>query len=45
MKAIFEEYAGELSHDELKQIIARLKKEHFGHIIFSLRKPYSIEQK
>ena len=43
-KAIFEEYAGELSHDELKQMIARLKKEHFGRIIFSLRKPYSIEQ-
>ena len=24
-KAIFEEYAGELSHDELKQMISRLK--------------------
>ena len=44
-KAIFEEYAGELSHDELKQMIASLKKRHFGHIIFSLGKPYSIEQK
>ena len=27
MKATFEEYAGELSYDELKQMIARLKKE------------------
>ena len=44
-KAIFEEYAGELSHDELKQMITSLKKRHFGHIIFSLHKPYSIEQK
>ena len=44
-KAIFEEYAGELSHDELKQMIARLKKEHFRPIIFSLRKPNFIEQK
>ena len=44
-KAIFEEYAGELSHDELKQMITSLKKRHFGHIIFSLRKPYFIEQK
>ena len=44
-KAIFEEYVGELSHDELKQMITSLKKRHFGHIIFSLRKPYSIEQK
>ena len=44
-KAIFEEHAGELSHDDLKQMIASLKKRHFGHIIFSLRKPYSIEQK
>ena len=44
-KAIFEEYAGELSHDELKQMIARLKERKFAHFIFSLRHPFFIEQK
>ena len=33
-KAIFEEYAGELSHDELKQMIARLKEREFAHFFF-----------
>ena len=40
-KAIFEEYAGELSHDELRQMIARLKERKFAHLIFSLRHPFS----
>ena len=44
-KAIFEEYAGELSHKELKQMIARLKGRKFTHLIFSLRHPSSIEHK
>ena len=44
-KAIFEEYGGELSHDELKQRISRLKERKFAHLIFSLRHPFSIEQK
>ena len=43
-KAIFEEYAGELSHDELRQMIARLKERKFAHLIFSLRHPFSIKQ-
>ena len=34
MKAIFEEYAGELSHDELKQMISRLKERKYAHLIF-----------
>ena len=34
IKAIFEEYAGELSHDEIKQIITRLKEWRFAHLIF-----------
>ena len=33
-KAIFEEYAGELSHDELKQMISRLKERKFAHLVF-----------
>ena len=44
-KAIFEEYAGKLSHNELKQMIARLKEHKFAHLIFSFRHPFSIEQK
>ena len=44
-KAIFEEYAGELSHAELRQLIARLKERKFAHLIFSLRHPFSIEQR
>ena len=44
-KAIFEEYAGELSHDELKQMISRLKEREFAHLIFGLRYPYLIEEK
>ena len=45
MKTIFEEYAGELSHDELKKMISRMKKRKFGHLIFGLRDPFSIEEK
>ena len=44
-KAIFEEYAGELSHDELKKMIARLKDQKFAHLVFSLRHPFGIEEK
>ena len=45
MKAIFEEYTGELSHAELKQMISRLKERKFAHLVFSLRFPFSIEEK
>jgi len=44
-KAIFEEYAGELSHEELQQMIARLKERKFAHLIFSLRHPFEIQLK
>ena len=44
-KAIFEEYAGELTNAELRQLIARLKERKFAHLIFSLRHPFSIEQR
>ena len=44
-KAIFEEYAGELSHDELRQMIARLKERKFAHLIFSQRHPFEIQLK
>ena len=45
MKAIFEEYAGELSDDELKQMISGLKERKFAHLVFTLRHPFSIEEK
>ena len=44
-KAIFEEYAGELSHAELRKLISRLKERKFAHLIFSLWHPFSIEQR
>jgi len=44
-KAMFEEYAGELSQDELRQLIARLKERKFAHMIFSLRHPFEIQLK
>ena len=45
MKAIFKEYACELSRDEVNQMISRLKKREFGHLIFGMFFPYSIEEK
>ena len=44
-KTIFEEYAGGLSRDELDQMISRLKARKFAHLIFSLRFPFTIEEK
>jgi len=43
-KAIFEEYAGDLSHKELRQMIERLKERKFAHLIFSLRHPFELTQ-
>ena len=44
-KAIFEDYAGEITHDEYKELIAWLKERKFSHLVFSLRHPYGIEKK
>ena len=41
-KAIFEDYAGELTHEEYKEFIAKLKKHKFSHLVFALRHPYGI---
>ena len=43
-KATFEECAGEISHDELKQMISRLKERKLAHLIFSLQHSFSIEE-
>jgi len=45
MKAIFEEYVGKLSHNQLRQTIARLKERRFAHLVFSLRHPFEIQLK
>ena len=45
IKSIFEEYACELSHDEIKQMVTKLKERNFAHLIFSLRHPFRIVQR
>ena len=44
-KAIFEEHAGELSQDDLKQPIAKLNEIKFSHLVLSLCHPFEIELK
>jgi len=41
-KAIFDDYAGELSQDEYKGLISKLKERKFSYLVFSLRHPYGI---
>ena len=45
IKAIFEDYTGELSSEEYKEYMTQLKEHKFSHLIFSLRHPYGIEKK
>ena len=42
-KAIFKDYAGELTYEEYKELIAKLKGRKFSRLVFSLRHPYGIE--
>ena len=42
-KAIFDDYAGELSQDEYKALISKLKERKFAHLVLSLRHPYGVE--
>ena len=44
-KAIFEDYAGEITHDENKELIAWLKERKFSHLVVSLRHHYGIQRK
>ena len=41
-KAICDDYAGELSHDEYKGLISKLKERKFSYLVFSLRFPFEI---
>ena len=42
-KAIFEDYAGEITHDEYKEFIAWLKERTFFYLVLFLRYPYGIQ--
>ena len=42
-KAIFEDYAGDLTQDKYKELISKLKESKFSHLVFSLRHPYGIK--
>ena len=42
-KAIFDDYAGELSQDEYKRLISKLKERKFSYLVFSLRQPYGVK--
>ena len=42
-KAIFEDYAGEITHEKYKELVAWLKERKFSHLVFSLRYPYGIQ--
>jgi len=44
-KTIFKEYATELSQEELKQLVARLRERKFSLPVFLLRHPFLIELK
>ena len=43
MKAIFEDYAGELSPKEYKGVMAELKNETFSTLVFTLHHPFGIK--
>jgi len=42
-KAIFDDYAGELSPDEHRGLISKLKERKFSYLIFALRHPYGVK--
>ena len=42
-KAIFYDYAGELSQDEYKGLISKLKERKFSYLVFSLRHPFGVK--
>ena len=42
-KAILDDYAGELSNDEYKDLISKLKVRKFSYLVFKLRHPYGVK--
>ena len=43
MKAIFEDYTGELSPKEYKEVTAELKNEKFSHLVFAVHHPFGMK--
>ena len=43
MKAVFDDWAGELSHDECKDLVSKLKERKFSYLVFSSRHPLGIK--
>ena len=41
-EAIFDDYAGELSNDEYKDLISKLKERKFSYLVLLLRHPYGL---
>ena len=41
-KSIFEEFAAEMSAEEYKALIARLKKRKYSYLVFALRHPFGV---
>ena len=41
--AIFDDYAGELSQDERKVLISKLKERKFSYLVFTFRHPYGVK--
>ena len=42
-KAIIDDYAGELSQEEYRGLISKLKARKFSYLVFALRFPYGVE--
>ena len=42
-KAIFEEYAGELTKNDLKVLISKLKEHKLSYLVFCIRFPFGIK--
>ena len=42
-KAIFDGYAGELSPDEDKGLVSKLKEQKFSYLVFALCHPYGVK--
>ena len=43
MKAVFDDWAGELSHDEYKDLVSKLKDRKFSYLVFSSRHPFGVK--
>ena len=42
-KAVFDDYAGELSPDEYRGLLSKLKERKFSYLVFALRHPYRVK--